>query len=106
MPDFDANEDATMPDDGPGENPMPSEQGPPAVPRARELPDGHLDAGGHLDGGEHMGIGRLRPSVLSQRRRADGRACNRDRHRSMLRSLPHRRRLWTLCHGRHPGSLS
>ncbi|HEV2924062.1 MAG TPA: hypothetical protein VGW98_08515 [Solirubrobacteraceae bacterium] len=97
MPDFDANEDATLPGRGQGETPAPSEQGPPAVPRARELPDGHLDAA------ERAGIGRLRPSVLSHRRRAARRACNRDCHASELRSLHRRRRLWTLCHGRRPG---
>jgi hypothetical protein len=97
MPDFDANEDATLPGPGQGETPAPSEQGPPAVPRAREVPDGHLDAA------ERMGIGRLRPYVLSHRRRADRRACDRDCQASPLRSLHRRRRLWTLCHGRRPG---
>jgi hypothetical protein len=97
MPDFDANEDATLPGAGRDETPAPSEQGPPAVPRAREVSDSHLDAA------ERMSIGRLRPSLLSARRRADRRACNRDRHLCALRSLPRRRRLWTLCHGRRPG---
>jgi hypothetical protein len=97
MPDFDANEDVILPGAGQGETPAPSEQGPPAVPRNRELPDGHLGAA------ERMSLVRLRPSLFSRRRRADRRACNRDRHLSTLRSLPRRRRLWTLCHGRRPG---
>jgi hypothetical protein len=100
MPDFDTNEDAILPGPGQDETPAPSEQGPPAVPRAREVPDGHLDAA------ERMGSGRLRPSVRSLRRRADRRACNRDWKASALRSLHRRRRLWTLCHGRRPGSPS
>jgi hypothetical protein len=97
MPDFDANEDATLPGANEGSSSEPSEQGLPATPRARELPDGHLDAP------DRISIGRLRPSVLSGRRRADRRACDRDFHLSALRSLPRRRRLWTLCHGRRPG---
>ncbi|HWW90629.1 MAG TPA: hypothetical protein VNY35_07610 [Solirubrobacteraceae bacterium] len=97
MPDFDANEDATLPGADEGSASEPTEQGFPATPRARELPDGHLDAP------EGMSAGRLRPSMLSGRRRADCRACDRGFRLSALRSLPRRRRLWTLCHGRRPG---
>jgi hypothetical protein len=98
MPDFDANEDQpTLPTTGQEHPAEPTEQGVPAMPRARE------DGGRHRDRPARRRDPRVRP-VLTQSRRVALRAC--DDRGPVLRPLRRRRRLWTVCHGRAPGSSS
>ncbi|HEV7584345.1 MAG TPA: hypothetical protein VGO14_01060 [Solirubrobacteraceae bacterium] len=101
MPDFDANEDhPILPGTGQEQPAESADQGVPVVPRARE------DAGRHRDRRAPGSRRRLGRPLRTQRRRAGLRACDLAGRGCMLRSLPRRRRLWTECHRRPPGSPS
>jgi hypothetical protein len=100
MPEFDANEDhVTLPGPGQDDAPDPAEQQPPTVRRARDLAAAHSSP---LD----SAATRARAALTARRRRAERFACPLGRRAWPLRTLPRRRRLWTQCHGRPPGSPS
>jgi hypothetical protein len=100
MPDFDANDDplrlsATGEDDS-RELPRLMRR---LAPRARDLAERRCYR-------RHAHpAGRLAPVLLAQGRRATRNACGQ---RITLLGTPprRRRRLWTKCHGRPPGSVS
>jgi hypothetical protein len=104
MLDFDANEEPIRLTGAGRSDPLdPAEIGPPSVRRARDLAYGHLKAKQGRPG-RRVGTG---VALLARRRRATRRACPYGRRVSVLGTPPrHRRRLWTMCHGRAPGSPS
>jgi hypothetical protein len=108
MSDFDANEDPIgLPEAGQSdpldraEIQPPAELEPPVVRRARHLAHGHFPS---RQGRPERRVGVTR---LAWRRSASRRACPYGRGVSVLGTpLRQRRRLWTQCHGRPPGSQS
>ncbi len=70
-------------------------EAPPIVRRTRHLAEGHLSASGAVPG-RRVGV-----KLIARRRRLARRACPYGWHVHVLGTpLRHRRRLWTLCHGR------
>jgi hypothetical protein len=107
MPDFDANDDfIRLTGAGPDDTPEPVEIEPvegelPVVRRARVHVEGHRTARGGRPG---RGVG---VALIALRRHATRRACPYGRRVPVLATpRRHRRRLWTTCHGRPPGSQS
>jgi len=102
MPDFDANEDPTRPAGaGREEPPEAARLWPHAVRRARYLPYGDCFAR------PEASTRRVAATLFTQRGRAARRVCPYGRRVPLLGvPLRHRRRLWTRCHGRAPGSSS
>jgi hypothetical protein len=100
MPDFDANDDplrlsAAGEDDSLGLPRLVAR----LTPRARQL------AERRCYGRNAQSAGRLSPALLAHGRRAARNSCAQ---RIALLATPprRRRRLWTRCHGRPPGSVS
>jgi hypothetical protein len=101
MPDFDANDDPLRLTGAEQDEPLePAHVRPRFVLRARALAYGQCYA---RAGRPACRVG----FAPAQRRRAARRACPRGHLLTPLRTPPRRRRrLWTLCHGRPPGSSS
>jgi hypothetical protein len=102
MPDFDANDDPLRLTGAEQDEPLePAHVRPRVEPRARALAYSQCYA--------RYGRPARRVDVarIAQRRRCARRACPRARLLAPLRTPPRRRRrLWTVCHGRPPGSPS
>ena len=102
MSDFDANDDPLRLTGAGNDEPLdPAEIRPRVMRRARQLAYGQCYAR-RARSQERVGV-----TLPSQRRRAARRACPHARRVPMLGTpLRRRRRLWTVCHGRPPGSPS
>jgi hypothetical protein len=106
MPDFDSNEDfIRLTGAGRDDAPDPGELDrarfePPLVRRARLQVEGHYTAHSHRLG-RRVGV-----TLIAMRRHTTRRACPYGRRVPVLATPPrcNRRRLWTECHGRPPGS--
>lgn len=100
MPDFDANDDPLRLDGTGKDDPFDVPKLTPRfAPRARQLADRQCYSR-HGRPGHHVG-----PVLVAQGRRFARNACARQI--VLLASPPRRRRrLWTKCHGRPPGSAS
>jgi hypothetical protein len=101
MPDFDANEDPLRLSDSGEDEPfeLPKLR-PRFLPRARAL------AARDCFGARRRSHERLAPRLATRRWRAQRRACP-SAPDGLFASMPsRRRRLWTTCHGRAPGSPS
>jgi hypothetical protein len=99
MTDFDANDDPLRLS-GPAndESPELPKLRPRFAPRARQLAYGQCF---------HRPSGRIALTLASQATRAARRACPPSARIALLGAAPRRRRrLWTTCHGRPPGSPS
>jgi hypothetical protein len=102
MPDFDANDDPLRLTGAEQDEPLePAHVRPRFQPRARALAYSQC----------YVRYGRPARRVgvapVAQRRHGTRRACPRGRLLAPLRTTPRRRRrLWTVCHGRPPGSPS
>jgi hypothetical protein len=97
MTDFDANEDPLRLSSSNEESPEPAKLRPRFAPRARQLADGQCF---------RRPVRRIAATLDSQRTRAARRACPPEQRTALLGSTRRRRRLWTTCHGRFPGSPS
>jgi hypothetical protein len=99
MTDFDANEDhLRLSGPGKDESSEPPKLHPRFAPRARQLAYGQCF---------HRSPRRVDWTLTSQRTRAVRRSCSPEARIELLGAPPRRRRrLWTLCHGRLPGSPS
>jgi hypothetical protein len=102
MPDFDANDDPLRLTGAEPDDPLePAHIRPRFMPRARELAYGRCYA---RAGRPARRVGVAPPALRGHAARA---ACPRGHLLTPLRTPPRRRRrLWTLCHGRPPGSSS
>ncbi len=102
MPEFDANEDPLRLTGGGKDEPLePAVIRPRFMPRARELAYAHCYAR------REARARQIGSAPVARRRRAARRACPSGRRVVPLGAPPRRRRrLWTTCHGRPPGSSS
>jgi hypothetical protein len=102
MPDFDTNEDPLRLSDSGKDEPfeLPKLR-PRFMRRARTL------AYGQCFGSRRQPADRLQPRFATARWRTARRSCPSARTIGLLAAVPtRRRRLWTKCHGRAPGSPS
>jgi hypothetical protein len=91
-------EGADAPEAGDERRKLPEET--PIVRRTRHLATGHFAASANP--ARRVGV-----KLIARRRRLARRACPYGWHVHVLGTPPrHRRRLWTMCHGRAPGSPS
>jgi hypothetical protein len=97
MTDFDANEDPLRLSGSNGEPFEPPKLRPRFMPRARQLAYGQCF---------YRPVRRIVARLDSQRTRAARRACPPEQRSALLGPSRRRRRLWTTCHGRLPGSPS
>jgi hypothetical protein len=101
MPDFDANEDLTrLPGPSPEESREPADVHPPAIGRARRLAGARRYAR-RSERGRLIELG-----SLTRRRPTNTLGCARRRLCAVGAPPRRRRNLWTLRHGRPPGSPS
>jgi hypothetical protein len=102
MPDFDTNEDPLRLSDTANDEPFERPKlRPRFTPRARTL------AYGQCFGSRTYRPDRLQARLVTSRWRAMRRSCPSLRAAGVPGALPaRRRRLWTKCHGRAPGSPS
>jgi hypothetical protein len=103
MPDFDANDDSLRLGDSGKEEPLELPKlYPRFMPRAREL------AYAQCSRRSESRAVRVQAKLATARRRAAHRRCPVGSREKLHAATPRRRRrrLWTKCHGRLPGSLS
>jgi hypothetical protein len=102
MPDFDTNEDPLRLTGAGKDEPIdPAESRRHVMPRVRQLAYGQCFA--RPGRSQH----RVEETLPALHRHAGRLACSRARRVALLGAPPRlRRRLWTMCHGRPPGSPS